>query len=347
MNILFRKRLRALATFTLWGGVIGAFLGLLIGWADRVDLILAACRGIVVGFLIGFGVGTGEELLFPRWSRNVGFKTLNVTRVLGYTLLIGVALILVNAGDRSMASGAGLLESVGAYVLEGGMRRDLLFAVAAAILTTSFLEVRKLHNPGEIWRLLSGRYHYPEEESRVFLFADLVNSTHIAETLGHLAFSAFLRSCFSDVSEAILAWRGQVYQHAGDAVIVSWPLAEGLKNAACLRCFFDMVEALEAKRERYLAEFGREPRLRAGIHGGAVMTTWVGEARKDLAFHGDTVNLTARLEGLCKALEVQCLASAVVCGATTLPPHLEARSVGDVELKGRAAPMPVFEVRRR
>lgn len=347
MNILTRKRLRAIGAFAAWGVVIGVFLGLLIGWADQVSLFMAASRGGVIGAMIGFGIGLGEELLLPRWSRDVGFKVLAVSRVLAYTVLIGVALILVNAADRHLAVGTGLVESVRAYALEGGMRRDLLFAVAAAVLTTSFLEVRKLHNPGEIWRLLSGRYHYPEEESRVFLFADLVSSTRIAETLGHLAFSGFLRSCFSDTSEAILAWGGQVYQHAGDSVIVSWPMADGLRDATCLRCFFHMVELLESKREIYLAEYGTEPRLRAGVHAGDVVTTWVGEARKDLAFHGDTVNTTARLEAMCKELGLHCLASGVVHDAVVMPSHLEARPVGEVELKGLTTPLRVYAVSRR
>jgi hypothetical protein len=45
MDLLVRKRLRGIATFASWGAVIGGFLGLLIGWVDRVDLVMAACRG--------------------------------------------------------------------------------------------------------------------------------------------------------------------------------------------------------------------------------------------------------------------------------------------------------------
>jgi adenylate cyclase len=291
-------------------------------------------------------VGSGEELLLPRWSRNLGFGWLALARVVSYSAFIGLTLVLINGIDRSMALQVGFMEGVEGYAREGGMRRDLLFAVIAATVTTSFLLVRKLHNPGEIGRLLLGRYHYPEEEKRVFLFADLANSTHIAEELGHLSFSRFLRSCFSDVSEAILAWRGQVYQHAGDSVIVSWPMTEGLREAACLRCFFDMLEHLESRREFYLTEYNTEPHFRAGIHAGDVVTTWVGEARKDLAFHGETVNTTARLEAMCKELEVQCLASEVVVEAVEIPPSLDVRSVGEIQLRGRTASLEVFSVSR-
>jgi adenylate cyclase len=206
--------------------------------------------------------------------------------------------------------------------------------------------VRKLHNPGEIRRLLTGRYHYPVEETRVFLFADVVGSTGIAERLGHMAYSSFLRDCFSDISEAILAWKGEVYQHAGDSVLVTWRMKKGIRSAACVQCFFDMIQLLERREDDYRRQYDTMPRLRAGIHGGDVVTTWVGEARKDLAFHGDTMNTAARVEGMCKELGVQCLVSEIVYDAIELPPKLEARSVGEMELRGRTEALHLYAVDR-
>ena len=66
MNNLARKRLRTVAAFTLWGAVIGAVLGPVIGQFDDRQLLFSALRGIAVGVLIGPGLGVGEELIFPR-----------------------------------------------------------------------------------------------------------------------------------------------------------------------------------------------------------------------------------------------------------------------------------------
>ncbi|MCH7934937.1 MAG: adenylate/guanylate cyclase domain-containing protein [Gemmatimonadetes bacterium] len=261
-------------------------------------------------------------------------------------MLISTALTAVNAVDRSIVLEVGLFDGITYYAIEGGLWRDLIFAVVAAFLVTGFLQVRKLHNPGEIRRLLTGRYHYPVEETRIFLFADIVGSTGIAERLGHMAYSSFLRDCFSDISEPILAWKGEVYQHAGDSVLVTWRMHKGTRDAACVQCFFDMVQLLERRRDDYLRQYDTFPRLRAGIHGGEVVTTWVGEARKDLAFHGDTMNTAARVEGVCKDLDEQCLVSELVYEAIELPPHLKARSVGEVELRGRKEALPLFAVDR-
>ena len=274
----------------------------------------------------------------------MAFTRLSVVRIGGYTLLMITALTAVNAVDRSIVLDLGAFDSVASYAVEGGLWRDLIFAFIAAAITTGFLQVRKLHNPGEIRRLLMGRYHYPVEETRIFLFADVVGSTGIAERLGHMAYSSFLRDCFSDISEAILAWKGEVYQHAGDSVLVTWRMHRGTRHAACVRCFFDMIQLLERRQDDYLRQYDTIPRFRAGIHGGDVVTTWVGEARKDLAFHGDTLNVAARVEGMCKELRVQCLVSELVYEAIELPPHLEARSVGELELRGRTEPLHLYSV---
>jgi len=345
MNNLAKKRLRTAAAFTLWGAVVGSVLGSVIGQFEDRQLLFSAVRGLSVGVLIGVGLGVGEELIFPRWSRTMSFARLSIVRIGSYTLLMITALTAVNAVDRSIVRGLGPFDSIASYATDG-LWLDLIFAVVASFLVTGFLQVRKLHNPGEIRRLLTGRYHYPVEETRIFLFADIVGSTGIAERLGHMAYSSFLRDCFSDISEAILAWKGEVYQHAGDSVLVTWRMHKGIRSAACVQCFFDMIQLLERREDDYRRQYDTVPRLRAGIHGGDVVTTWVGEARKDLAFHGDTMNTAARVETACKELGAQCLVSELVYGAIELPPHLEARSVGEVELRGRTEALTLYSVER-
>jgi adenylate cyclase len=59
--------------------------------------------------------------------------------------------------------------------------------------------------------LLNGRYQQPEAENCIFLFIDLKDSTHLAETLGNDRYSRLVRDFFRDVSPAIAAARGEVY----------------------------------------------------------------------------------------------------------------------------------------
>ena len=335
MNAILRRRVRSTATFGIWGAVAGLVLGLVVSRLDERIVFWGGVRGVVVGILIGLLLGAGEEFMVPRLSRRMNFQMLNLTRVLSYATISLMALVLVNAFALSLSPGVTLGDSVSLYITDPSSVRDLVLAIVLALVLTSALQVRRLHNKGEIKRLLTGQYYYPQEESRVFLFADLVSSTAHAERLGPLRYSRMLRDLFTDISDAILAWHGQVYQYAGDEVILSWPLQRGVRDAACVQCFFEMVASLDERANQYRDRFETAPELRGAVHGGPVVTTWVGEAKRELAFHGDTLNATARILSLCKDQGARLLISEEVLDLLTLPPALLATSVGEVELRGK------------
>ncbi len=359
MKAIRRKRLRALGVFVGAGVVLGAVLGALL---FREDALLARAtldqieggpfghhvlRGVAVGILIGCVVGVGEEFLFLDVGRRLSYFALNGSRLLLYIVGIIASLIGVNAAYVWLLGGTSIVEAMRLYLLGDTVGRDLTLAIVVAVLGTSFLEVRRLHNPGDLRRFLMGRYRQPEEEKRVFLFADLEDSTGIAERLGNVMYSKLLRDCFYDISEAILAWRGQVYQYVGDEIIVTWQFEQGVSKARCVRCFFDMVELLEAKRDHNEARYGVAPRFRAGIHGGSVVTTWIGEAKKELAFHGDALNVTARMEGACRELGSRCLVSGTVFEhLDELPGELRAVHMGEKELRGKHDVVELWSIER-
>ena len=322
-------------TFVILGAIAGLLIGLVVSRLDEAIVFWGSVRGICIGILIGLFLGAGEEFMVPRLSRKLSFLMLNLTRVLSYAAITLMALVLVNAFAFSWASGRTLGDAATLYLSDGSTVRDLVVAIIAAITLTSALQVRRLHNKGEIKRLLTGKYYYPQEESRVFLFADLASSTTHAERLGPLSYSMMLRDLFTDVSEAILAWHGEVYQYAGDEVIISWQMERGVRDAACVQCFVEMVASLEERANQYRVCYELEPELRGAVHGGQVVTAWVGEAKKELAFHGDTLNATARILSLCKDRGARLLVSQEILDLLTLPPRLVATSVGQVELRGK------------
>ena len=278
--------------------VLGALIGVFFGEIDGRPMMWSAIRGASVGLLIGATVGIGEEYLLHHGSRRFDFFTLNALRMLVYGTTLFLALLLVNGIDVGIQIGEGLVGGARSYIFDESLRRDFVLSMVAVVGMASALEIRTLHNRGELFRFLTGGYRYPKEEARIFLFADMVGSTTLAEQLGNMRYSSLVRECLRDTSEAILAWGGDVYQFAGDGVIVTWQRENGLKNAGCIQCFFEMVAELEKRANTYQERYGTVPKLRGGIHGGEVVTTWVGEAKKELAFHGDALNTTARIEAL-------------------------------------------------
>lgn len=344
MTAIGMKRLRSLIRFVLVGTVIGCVVGALIHQIEGGVALPHVVRGCMAGFLIGLGVGVGEEYVFIGRRRWRSYQAVTLLRVISYALLIVGLLTLVNGASNWFIARGTFVEASSEYVFGPDASRDIVFALVVALLGTSYLEIRRLHNPGDIRKYLMGRYRYPEREHRVFLFADLEGSTRLAEKLGPELYSRMIGDCYRDISEAILAWRGSVYQYVGDEVIVSWRFDAGIRRAACVRCFADMCRLLEKRRARYEKLYGEAPRFRASLHGGAVVTTWIGLAKTELAFHGDALNAAARLQGVCKSAGERCVVSATLLEAMEMPPRFGTRSLGHPELRGKEDSFEVFAI---
>ncbi|MET7247520.1 adenylate/guanylate cyclase domain-containing protein [Methylobacterium sp. EM32] len=216
------------------------------------------------------------------------------------------------------------------------------FALAMAAIIVSVLRVRDLIGAATFVNLILGRYHRPVREERIFLFLDLAGSTAYAERHGDIAAQELLTAVFSAIAEPVRRHRGQVDDYIGDQVIVSWPLARGVERARCVACVFAIRRALDADREGWLARFGLVPELRAALHGGSVVTAEVGVDRHKIAYFGDVMNATARLEGLCRETRRDVLISEAVLGQLPLLPEgITVEALGSYQLRGRSESMAV------
>jgi adenylate cyclase len=129
--------------------------------------------------------------------------------------------------------------------------------------------------------------------------------------------------------------------------MVTWPMTRGLKDARCVTCLFDVIDRIEADAAAWTARFGTVPRLRAALHGGSVVTAEVGVDRHKIAYFGDAVNVTSRIEALCRPLGVGILISQdLLERLPRLPVGIRARSLGAHALRGRGAPLAVATLER-
>jgi adenylate cyclase len=213
-----------------------------------------------------------------------------------------------------------------------------------AILAINFLlEVRRKFGPGNLLALMVGRYHHPQVENRVFLFLDLKSSTTIAEQLGHIRYSRFIRSCFHDLTDLVVRYDAQIYQYVGDEVVLSWQ-ANGSVRDDCLQIFFAFGERLRQRRADYEARFGVAPVFRGGMDMGNVTAAEVGDIKREIAYHGDVLNTAARLQELCKTYGEDLLISGRVNAALGPNPHFVARLQGEVALRGKTQPIGVYSI---
>jgi len=147
--------------------------------------------------------------------------------------------------------------------------------------------------------MLLGKFHKPKVEERVFLFMDLKDSTTYAERLGHLRYSEMIQDCFMDVNRVIPSFFAEIYQYVGDEVVLSWASQEGLSDRKCIEMFFAFQQQLRERKEHYESNYGFVPQFKAGANLGNITVAEVGDYKRDIAYHGDTINTAARIRSVC------------------------------------------------
>jgi len=190
-----------------------------------------------------------------------------------------------------------------------------------------------------------GKYHKPIQEERIFMFLDMKSSTTIAENIGHLKYFEMIKEYYSDLSEPIIQYRGEVYEYVGDEIIVSWKLNNGIPDNNCLKCFFAMKQVISDHSEKYQSQFGVLPTFKAGLHYGQITTGEVGVLKKAIVFSGDVLNTTARIQGLCNNYNVDILISDQLKNKMNLKSEFKIQSLGINELRGRNESIELFTVR--
>src|SRR5204863_8521383 len=123
---------------------------------------------------------------------------------------------------------------------------------------------------------------------------------------------------------------------------VTWPLDSGIAGGRGIDCFFAIADTIAEKADSYRQEFGTVPTFRAGLHAGAVVISECGNSRRQLAYFGDTVNVTARLQEHCKEAGRNLLVSAELLSRMRPKADVVIEPLGPAQLRGRAAPIEMF-----
>lgn len=308
-------------------------------------LLTASFGALVMGFVFG-----GIEVFYinRKFARMAfGVKILLKTSI--YLLAICLLVILLSFLGSSLSmrvapNDIAVYNSVILFMSNEAFW-CVVFYVAVAIMVGLFLsEVSDNLGQGVVKNFLFGKYHRPREERRIFMFLDMKASTTIAEQLGHIRYFELLNAYYADMTRAILNNAGAVYKYVGDEIIVSWDYKTGLKNNNCLRCFFAIKEAMKSKSESYKAQFGLAPGFKAGMHCGPVITGEIGVLKKEIAFNGDVLNTTARIQDLCNDYGVELLVSEDLYTVLTPDNTFVAKPIGNLSLRGRDARVNLYSV---
>lgn len=296
---------------------------------------------IISSTVAGLVGGSVIVLLMEKWLRSIPYLRALLYIFISFTLVFFFVTIVggLFAVSREMNESAFtqvVIEAVWGFLIQFRYARSFVVWLLIMLGTLVVLMVNDKYGPGVFKDFLLGKYFHPKREERIFMFLDLRSSTTIAERLGEEKYFNFIKDVFRDSTPSILDSKGEIYQYVGDEIVVSWKMENGQKNANCLRCFFDVQQELIRNYAYYQKKYGVKPEFKAGLHYGFVMAGEVGVVKRDIAFSGDVLNTTARIQSKCNELKVNVLFSKYLLDKLALPPHVfEPRRMGDMLLRGK------------
>jgi class 3 adenylate cyclase len=214
--------------------------------------------------------------------------------------------------------------------------RIVVIGFAITFVFGAITEAGRLIGGPMLTSVILGTYHRPVREQLIVMFLDIAGSTALAEQMGELRVQEMFTRFFFDIDEPISDHGGAVHAYVGDEVIVTWRVAvDPVRNARCLACFFAIKTKIASLAADYNREFGVVPRFRAGLHAGPVIVSECGNAKRQLAYFGDTMNVAARLCEYCKADDQRLIVSGDLLRQVTLPADLRVGDGENIALRGR------------
>jgi adenylate cyclase len=241
---------------------------------------------------------------------------------------------------------------------QGGFRDDELALFEAMIPAVAFnLEVQALRRTARTLldtyvgqqsggRVLEGQIRRGTGETiaAVIWLCDLRGFTSLSETLSQDALIDLLNCYFGPMCDAVAANGGEILKFIGDAMLAIFPIqrdANTACHAALLAARAAQAALVEENRRR---EENGAPRIDYGIalHVGDVIYGNIGsDTRLDFTVIGPAVNLTARIESMCKQLQRSLLLSSDFAATS----GVAVESLGAFALKGVGAEQEIFAPR--
>jgi adenylate cyclase len=297
------------------------------------SVVIALFFGPVFGAIAGVTQFLTEERIYRRMSM---IKLILIRTVAAVLFLVVLVLTAYFVCTVFLGLTIGLLE----FAFEPGSAPIYLYILAIDLFMVVLRQINLMLGPNNLSKLLQGKFYTPREEERIFLFLDLQSSTQLAEKLGHIKYSMLIQDCFNDLG-VVAENEAEIYQYVGDQVILTWTLAAGLKHQHCIRAYFNFKQRLLKKEAYYRSQYHCLPFFKAGMNSGIVTVTEVGKYKKEIAYHGDTINTAARIQGQCNALQQELLISSTLKDQL-LHPDFRFKELGSVALKGKEKEVLIY-----
>jgi len=300
--------------------------------------------GVVGGIFLGGLMATSRLFLLKKVcyklsvGRSIIFQTISALILLTVTIIIISQIFFYHFNYSSL--------HISNFFSHTYTRSSLLilygYFIYASIQYNLLIETDKKLGINVLKNLIIGKYHTPRQEERIFMFMDLKSSTTIAEELGHLKYSRFLQDVYKLLTDVVIDKKAEIYQFVGDEVVLSWPSATGYQDNNTLQFFYAFQAILEENKSYFISNYNTTPIFKAGIHRGVVSVAEVGEINTQIAYHGDVVNTTSRIQELCNKYKSHLLVSDNFMKGMEAPLLNFQENAAEITLRGRSQPIIIY-----
>ncbi len=236
-------------------------------------------------------------------------------------------------GDIGVQDELGALATSFDAMVHGLIERDKVRAMLGKVVSPAIAE-----------ELLSQKIDFSGQEQEVtVLFSDIRSFTTLCEGRPPSAILAMLNTYLTTVSSLIDERNGVVDKYIGDAVMALYgaPLGAPDDPQRCLDTALAMLRALPGLNAQFAADGWPPLSIGIGIHSGNVVAGNIGSStRLNYTVLGDTVNLAARLESLCKYYGVPLIVSGTTMQRCS---GIVFRELDLVRVKGKSEVVAIFE----
>lgn len=298
---------------------------------------------LVLGPFVGSLSGYSQYIFEDRFYRRMSFpKLLGIRALYSVSFMVFLTIItyIANTYVFSWQHELTFIEFIG----RPGAFVFYLYVFFLDFTLAVIHQINLMLGPGILLKFVRGDFYYPIEEDRIFMFLDLRSSTAMAERLGHMEYSMLIQDCFEDLA-VVNETGAEIYQYVGDEAVLTWKVARGIKNYDCIKAYFDFHDRIESRAAYYKKKYGVKPEFKAGMNMGTVTVAEVGKYKKEIAYHGDTINTAARIQEQCNKVNCELLISERLVNAIGDMPEYEVKPLGAIPLKGKTKSMGIFSVK--
>jgi adenylate cyclase len=315
--------------------VLGVMFGLIYpSLTDGFSTLGPLLNGLIIGSIGSSFIVYNELILSSRKMRKRKFRGLVLLKTLKYFTFFSLLIPLIVSITRSRDLGLNLREFIkqghlSYFIFEDDYGTILIYTLFTTLIFIFTYQMSRKLGQGVLWKFLSGRYHHPVMEKRIFMFLDLNNSTRIAEQLGNVAYNSFLNEFFFDITDSIIGNMGNIYRYVGDEVVVTWDLDKHRKGE-WLDAFFDARRCIEERAADYEAGYGIVPTFSAGFHCGEAVVGELGVVKSQISFFGNVLYEGTDIEKACRQFDVRNLISDRLLSVSDLPERYTVKSMGSI-----------------